>query len=280
MIHTMVLPGKEIADALISSLARTHKRNESFFVAIMVGNDERMNSFVNKKAKTAEIIGIDFHAVRFDESISTHELYNEVEYYASLRQCTGIIVQLPLPKHIDTEKILRIIPKEKDPDMLGEEAQELFEKDKHIIVPPPVRTLMHFSSFLFPELSLSEMFKTKTCVILGHGGLVGKPIATWLRSRAKRVIVLDKGFDEEMLKHADVIISGTGVPHLFNSSLLKNDAIVIDFGYGMLIEKLAGDFNPTDVPDSIVHTKTPGGTGPVLVASLFENYETLLKEFF
>lgn len=276
----MIIPAKEIAQSLAESLARTHRPSESFFAAFIVGKDPRMESFVRIKERIAKQIGIDFHVISFPESISTHELYNEVEYYASLRLCTGIIIQLPLPAHIDTEKILRIIPREKDPDVLGEEAQELFEKQKHIITPPPVRTLIHIFSFLFPELTLADALAPMSCAVLGMGKVIGKPVATWLRARAKRVIPLDKGFDKSLLKHADLIISGTGAPHIFDGSVLKEQAIVVDFGYGTIQGKIAGDFNPAYAPETIAYTQTPGGTGPLLVASLFENYETLQREYF
>jgi 5,10-methylene-tetrahydrofolate dehydrogenase/methenyl tetrahydrofolate cyclohydrolase len=117
----------------------------------------------------------------------------------------------------------------------------------------------------------------KTVAVVGLGALVGKPIAQWLHRRNVTVIELDKGFDEHELKQADLVILGTG-SYTLNPALLQNGAAVIDFGYRRSDAGLSGDLD-TSEEHKLAHLKfytpTPGGTGPILIASLLENFALL-----
>jgi 5,10-methylene-tetrahydrofolate dehydrogenase/methenyl tetrahydrofolate cyclohydrolase len=114
------------------------------------------------------------------------------------------------------------------------------------------------------------------CAVVGLGSLVGQPVSTWLKGKCREIYLLDKGSDLSLLKNADVVVCGAGVPGLVKPEMLKDNTLVIDFGYGLKDGKPSGDFNPSDtryeILNTIYYTPTPGGTGPILVAKLFENF--------
>jgi 5,10-methylene-tetrahydrofolate dehydrogenase/methenyl tetrahydrofolate cyclohydrolase len=109
------------------------------------------------------------------------------------------------------------------------------------------------------------------------GFLVGKPISDWLNGKCKEIYLLDVGSDLGILKNADLVILGVGKTGLVKPEMLKENAFVIDFGYSMEDGKICGDFEPPSghSPSAISYTPTPGGTGPILVAQLFENFYRL-----
>jgi methylenetetrahydrofolate dehydrogenase (NADP+)/methenyltetrahydrofolate cyclohydrolase len=130
--------------------------------------------------------------------------------------------------------------------------------------------------------------KGKRVAVIGAGVLIGKPIAVWLMRKVSELYILGRGADFAILKNCDVVISGVGKAGLFNVGMLKENALVIDFGYASVDGKLLGDFDsspsnfsPSTLPDRqagfnlLTYTPTPGGTGPILVAQLFENFYAL-----
>jgi methylenetetrahydrofolate dehydrogenase (NADP+)/methenyltetrahydrofolate cyclohydrolase len=116
-------------------------------------------------------------------------------------------------------------------------------------------------------------------VVIGAGFLIGKPVGFWLQNRVAELVVLDASVKNvhDKLDDADIVIAGAGHTGLFSARHLKEGAVVIDFGFNRTAEgKTTGDFDPAGADEQNVHyTKTPGGTGPVLVAKLFENFYTL-----
>ncbi len=119
--------------------------------------------------------------------------------------------------------------------------------------------------------------KSLCVAIVGLGDLVGKPISTWLTGRCKELILLDRGGDSALLERADLIISGVGQAGLIKEDSLKKGASIIDFGYAHSSDgKLHGDFEINESSQRTgFYTPTPGGTGPILVAKLMENFYKL-----
>ena len=115
-------------------------------------------------------------------------------------------------------------------------------------------------------------------VMVGAGFLIGKPVGFWLQNRISELVVLDAHVKDVAgkLGDADIVISGTGQANLFSAQDLKDGAVVIDFGFNKIDGKITGDFSAENAEAKNIHyTKTPGGTGPILVAKLFENFYTL-----
>jgi methylenetetrahydrofolate dehydrogenase (NADP+)/methenyltetrahydrofolate cyclohydrolase len=265
------ISGTEIAETILRRLEK-ERAPEKIFAAILVGDDPCSKSFLKIKRRVADRLGVRFEQYTFSDTLTTDELREEVRSIALSKQVGGVIVQLPLPSGMDEQLILNTIPWDKDVDVLGECALGSFYTGSNAIAPPSVSVLGHIIDHL--DFSLIG----KKIAVVGLGRLIGRPIMTWLSTRASTIYLLDKGADYSVLKDADLVITGTGQSGLIRSSMVKPGAIVLDFGYGEMIvngkKRLCGDLDPTDA-EGIIHTPTPGGTGPLLVGCLFENFYLL-----
>lgn len=264
----MIIDGKSIAENITVRLRE--KRTDKFLAVFFVGDNAASKSFINQKEKTAHSLGIDFRVYHFlAENVTNESLRKEIENIVTDTMCGGAIVQLPLPEGFGVQYVLDSIPKEKDIDVLSKDAVEAFYGGENRIVPPPVGVVRE----IIKDISLEE----KTVAVIGVGRLIGNPIAGWLKGKCKELTVLRRGSDLGIIKNADIVISGTGVPNLIHSDMVKEDALIIDFGYGKKDGELCGDFDFTSLPETshIAYTPTPGGTGPVLVVKLMENFFSL-----
>lgn len=254
----MTIDGKRIAVEVVERL-KTRPAPEKFLVALMVSNDPASASFVNQKEKVAKELGVDFRVARYAFDITERELVAAVRKYADDEKCGGVILQLPLPAHLDRAQVIAAIPPEKDVDALRGEG---------VVLPPAVGVVQEILQTTNHELPVDKV------AVVGIGFLVGQPIAQWLKGKAKELVTLDIDDDLRKIKNADVVVLGAGKAGLVTSAMVKDNALVIDFGYSMESGKLKGDFNPEGA-EHITYTPTPGGTGPILVAKLFENFYQL-----
>lgn len=267
------ISGKEIAEGIIQRL-KSQPVPKKILAAVLVGNDFASTSFLKQKEKVAKELGVDFRLYKFDASLKNDGLRREIGKIAKLSRVGGIIVQLPLPKGINRRYVLNAIPVEKDVDVLSEKAQAAFREGKSKILPPAVAVIEEIAKTYSLELK-----NLKTAVV-GYGFLVGQPIAIWLENKARELKVFDIGNDLNELKDFDLIISGVGKEGLIKSDMLKDNAIVIDFGYAIDENgKIHGDFETSQLANyptkKLTYAPTPGGTGPILVAKLMENFYRL-----
>lgn len=269
------ISGNEISQGIVEKL-KLLSPPPKIFAVVLVGEDPLSISFIKQKEKTAKKLGIDFRLYTFPESSTNDSLRRNVGQIARGRRVGGVVVQLPLPKHINAQYVLNVIPREKDIDVLGERALGAFYANRNPISPPAVGTI---------EIVLEEFHYDiggKKVVIVGLGTLVGKPVATWAMSRAGTVILVNSKGDLRYVGDADLVITGTGQARLIKPSMLKDGAGVIDFGYAKGGEKLVGDFAADELTEENegtnrggFYTPTPGGTGPILVAKLLANFYSL-----
>ncbi len=292
----MIIDGKQVAAKLIAELKPniTALKEPRFFGAVLVGENAASRNFLKQKAKVAEELGVDFRLYELTNDVTTDDLRQEIGRLASPKNCGGFIVQLPLPEHLDNKHyILNAIPKEKDVDLLSEKALGAFYTGRHIISPPSVATVDQ----IFHEARLVNL-RDLTVAVIGAGVLIGRPVGFWLQNRVGELMVFDSSVKnlQEKLKDADVVVSGAGSAGLFGAKHLKDGALVIDFGFNRTgdpstgspqpgsgqagqVAKTVGDFNPTGAEErNISYTPTPGGTGPILVAKLYENFWKLNAE--
>ncbi len=271
------ISGKEVSESIIASLKKLTKPSK-IMAAILVGDNAISTNFVNEKEKIAKELGVGFKIYNLGDNLSNEELRKEVNKIAADRSVGGVIVQLPLPNHIDKAETLKDIPAEKDVDVLGSAAISSYYVKESGILPPASGVIDNLVSKFSLDLSGMKV------AIVGMGLLVGKPIALYLMHRAKEVMLLDIKSDISEIKGADMVISGVGKAKLIMPGMLKKGAVVIDFGYDYSEGKLVGDFDHAlDDSDEeklkhiAYYTPTPGGTGPILIAKLFENFYRLNK---
>ncbi|MEK7121898.1 MAG: bifunctional 5,10-methylenetetrahydrofolate dehydrogenase/5,10-methenyltetrahydrofolate cyclohydrolase [Patescibacteria group bacterium] len=224
--------------------------------------------FVEMKKKYAESVGIKMIIFHFDSSDSEEKIINKIEELSEDKCISGIIVELPLPERFDRDKILNLIPKEKDIDVLSTSAQESFYNNGTELLPPSVGAL----KLLFKEYGIDP--KGKTVAVFGQSMLIGKPISHWLEQRGAKVFRIDEYIPnpKEFSRQADIIISGVGKPNLIKEDMIKGGVVIVDFGFEKLENKVTGDVDFDSVaPKSSIITPVPGGMGPIVIAAFLKN---------
>ncbi|MEE8131765.1 MAG: bifunctional 5,10-methylenetetrahydrofolate dehydrogenase/5,10-methenyltetrahydrofolate cyclohydrolase, partial [Candidatus Paceibacterota bacterium] len=193
---------------------------------------------------------------------------------ALLKNVGGVILQLPLPDNLNRHYILNVIPREKDVDVLGERALGAFYTGRNPVLPPAVGVV--------DEILKAKNLKLKDSrvAVVGAGFLVGKPIAVWLMDKVKELAVFKRGSDLSELKNFDLVVSGVGQAGIIKPEMLKDGAGIIDFGYSVKNGKICGDLETNQLINKLTnqlsfYTPTPGGTGPILVVKIFENFYKL-----
>ncbi|PIT92698.1 MAG: hypothetical protein COU08_00860 [Candidatus Harrisonbacteria bacterium CG10_big_fil_rev_8_21_14_0_10_42_17] len=268
----MIVNGNDIKKRILESIKQRAKIS-SILAAVIIGSEKNALRFIEAKKRAAQEAGITFKIIKKPSSISESTLQKLVYGLGENKKIGGIILQLPLPKKINTEKIIKIIPEHKDPDcLLG----VYFPNHQSRVMSPAVAAVKEVLR------KARKTLQDKNIVIIGQGQVTGKPIALWRELRkTKEVAVSMKGDKKrkEHLKKADIIISGTGEAGIISVKELKKGALVVDFGYSKKGKDIKGDFNPRGAEEKeIDYTPTPGGTGPIVVAKVLENFYKLNKK--
>lgn len=266
----MIIDGKKFSEEILENLAGQIKKLPLDYqlVGVLVGNSLSSQKFLELKKRAAEKIGLNFEVKKFPESVTLFELQSGLLKITQEPRNFGIIIELPLPKHLKTQEVLDLIPVEKDADVLSTKAQESFWESKSVILPPAVEAV----KIIFEKCSVNP--KGKSCAVFGQGLLVGKPVSHWLKTQEAAVEVIDEFTKDpaDFSRRADIIISGVGKAGLIKSEMVKNGAVVIDFGYENIEGRIRGDVNfATVAQKAALITPVPGGVGPIVVAAVLKN---------
>ena len=269
-----VLNGKELATKIKGELKQTvediKKKNINPGLAVViVGNDPASRVYVNSKKKACEEIGIESFEYALDESVDEVELIDLIKRLNEDKKVSGILVQLPLPKHINEEKIILTIDSSKDVDAFHpENVGRLMTGNPKFLpcTPAGVMELIHESGI---EIAGKE------CVIVGRSNIVGKPQSMLLLAEHGTVTICHSKTKnlEEVIRRADILVAAVGRPEMIKGSSVKPGAVVIDVGINRLEnKKLVGDVeyeSCSEVASAI--TPVPGGVGPMTIAMLMKN---------
>lgn len=271
-----IIDGKKISREILAEIKKEVLKLDfqPVFCDVLVGNDPASAQYVQMKARTSEKVGIKFHNANFPATISTEELIKEIKILNKIKNMCGIIVQLPLPSHLDRQAILDAIDLHLDVDCLGTVASEKFYAGENVIGFPTALACMAILDAL--RLDLSE----KSIVVLGQGLLVGKPVTALLKFRnlSPTVITSKTPNKEKIIKEADVIISGIGKSKYIIGNMIKRGAVLIDAGTSESSAGIVGDVDLESVKDIADYVSpVPGGVGPVTVAMLLNNVLTVAK---
>ena len=275
------LLSKQIKDELkfqVDNLIKSGKK-APHLAAIIVGNDGASLTYVSSKVKSCKKIGYNSSLIKLDEKISEQKLINEINKLNQNSDVDGFIVQLPLPKHINEEKILNQINPSKDvdgfhPSNFGKMALGL----ETFIPATPYGIMEIFSRY---KISLEG----KIVVVLGRSNIVGKPISILMSNKGNpgnATVILTHSKTNNLVnltKQADVIVSALGIPNFLKSDMIKKNCIVIDVGITRVKNPLkpkgyeiVGDVDFDNViKKSSYITPVPGGVGPMTIAMLLKN---------
>lgn len=268
-----IIDGKQIAANFRNTLKQRISSNESddvpVLAVILVGGNDASNVYVKHKKKAAEEVGMGCEVLELAETIGENALLQTIDELNADHHIHGIIVQLPLPKHIDVLKVLSRIDPKKDVDGFSPFNNGLlsYNSPDTFVSATPLGILK-----LLQNIKID--LEGKHAVIIGRSNIVGKPMAMLLLNHnCTTTIVHSKSNNiESIVQTADIVIVACGKPKLVKESWIKDGAVVIDVGINRLDGKLCGDVDFEDVKNKASFiTPVPGGVGPMTVAMLLEN---------
>jgi len=271
----VIISGKEISvkikDQLkeeVSKIKETYPRLPKL-VVILVGDNQASQTYVRNKERGCQYIGIESEILRHDASFSEIELLQEINDLNNDDTVDGILVQLPLPQHINEEKVLDAIVPSKDVDGFHPENVAKLFLGQHSLVPCTPKGMMVLLEEINYDLAGKEV------VIVGRSNIVGKPVALLcLQKNATVTIAHSQTKDlKAVCSRADVLIAAIGKPKFFNHEYVKDGAVVLDVGINRDgNNKLCGDVDFDDVKDKVsAITPVPGGIGPMTITMLMKN---------
>ena len=279
------IDGKAFSQTVLEKIREEHSQLKEKYgkpaglAVVIVGNNPASQVYVKNKIKACENVGFYSENIELDENISEKELLQEIDKLNKNDRIDGILVQLPLPAHINELKIIDSISPEKDVDgfhvsnigkmVIGDETGFL-------------------SCTPYGIMQLLEEYKIeiagKDAVIIGRSNIVGKPMALMLIQKGATVQVCNSNTKDlrKKLNKADIIIVAAGVPKLLKKEDVKEGAVVIDVGINRVDGKICGDVDYEEVAEKTSYiTPVPGGVGPMTIASLikntFKSYKNSLK---
>ncbi len=266
----MILEGKtlkkEILDNLESEISLL--KEKPTLVVIEVGNDEASNIYISQKEKMAKKVGINFKLIKLEESIKEEELIDIINKYNNADYVDGIIVQMPLPKHINESNIQNAIDYRKDVDGLTDiNAGKLFHKKDSLVA---CTSLGIIELLKYYKIEI----KSKNVVIVGRSNLVSKPlISLFLNEDATVTVCHSKTKDlKEYTKNADILVVAVGKRNLITKDMVKENSVIIDVGINRLEDgKICGDVDFENIKEISSITPVPGGVGQMTVAMIGKN---------
>jgi len=253
----------EVTDFVDSGMA--HPK----LVIFQVGDNQASNIYIKRKIKFAEDTGIECEVVKFTEEISEIEILDVVNDKNKDKKVTGMILQLPIPEHLNSRKIINYFDSNKDVDGLGDiNISKLVNNDKTGIVPATARGI----EVLLNKNDI-EIAGKKICIV-GRSVLVGKSTALNLINHDATVTICHsktKSLKDE-ISDSDIIITAAGQPNLIKEDDVNSNQIILDVSINIVDKKMIGDVDKNMSPESVSGISlVPGGVGPMTVASLFLN---------
>lgn len=275
-----IISGKEVAAVLNEGTAAkvAELKNKGIGVSlavIIVGDDPASKVYVNNKKKACEKLGITSYEYVLPESTTQEELMQTVKELNERADVNGILCQLPLPKHHDSNAVIDAIAPEKDVDCFSPTNVGLLNIGRGRLSPCTPAGIMDMLEY--KNISVSG----KHCVVIGRSNIVGKPMSALLLAADATVTVCHSKTRnlKEITKTADVLIAAVGRPKFVTADMVKDGAVVIDVGIHRTESgKLCGDVDFDSVePKASYITPVPGGVGPMTIARLMRNTVTAAK---
>ncbi len=265
----ILLDGKTVADRILEDLKTKVAQGLKVKLAvILVGDNPASEIYVRKKKEACEIIGVGFELIRFNSEVSGESLKSKISSLNNDEDVSGILVQLPLPRHICVRDILDSILPSKDVDGLTSYNLGRLIGVNENIQPATPKGIIR----LLREYNIDV--KGSNVVIVNNGVLVGKPLALMMINELATVTVCHKFTKnlESITKKADIIVTAVGIRGLITSEMVKEGVIVVDVGISRKKNRIFGDVDFEGVKKKASHiTPVPGGVGPMTVAVLLDN---------
>ena len=284
MAETNILSGKVVSDAVYTALERritalsTNHSAVPGLAAVIVGDDPASQVYVRNKTRRFRKMNLHSETIRLPENTSQQELLSTIRTLNNDPVFHGILVQLPLPNHIDTDAVIHAITPEKDVDGFHTENLGRLTAGKPRFIPCTPKGIMR----ILEHFDIDPA--GKHAVVLGRSNIVGRPMSILLSQKQSysnaTTTICHSGTSDlrTITTQADILIAAIGVPEMIDDSYIKKDAVIIDVGINRVPDKsdkgykLVGDVNFNAVQDIAAGiTPVPGGVGPMTIAMLVEN---------
>ena len=268
-----LLNGKELADKVKEEVKATVDEmavngNKICLAVIQVGDNAASSTYVKNKENACKYVGIESKIYKLAEDISEERLIRTIQLLNTDKDINGILVQLPLPNHIDEHKVIQMIAPKKDVDGFHEINVGKLTIGEETFVPCTAKGIIE----LLTENNIK--IEGQNCVVVGRSNIVGKPTAIELLHHNGTVTVCHsktKGL-KQICREADILICAIGKPKFFNREYVKEGAVVVDVGIHRTENGLCGDVDFDDVKDIVsAITPVPKGVGAMTVATLMKN---------
>lgn len=267
---SVLLDGKKVAESIykkllleVSLLPVVPK-----LVVVLVGNDPASETYVRSKAKKCQALGLQSETVLFPESVSEEELLKKIQNLNQDESVHGVLIQLPLPKHIQKKKLFDLLDPKKDVDGLTpENAGRLVQGLPQLIPCTPYGVIEMLKFYSIPMAG-------RNAVVLGRSDIVGKPMALLLLNENATVTVCHSKTQsiEELTKKADIVVAALGKPRWLGPQMVREGAVIVDVGIHRESTGLCGDVDFEKVKSKCeAITPVPGGVGPMTIAMLMKN---------
>ncbi len=258
---------KDLKNKIQIMVAQTHKRPK--LAVILVGKDPASITYVNMKIKACQRVGMDFDLKTLQENITEADLLSLIKDYNTDQNISGVLVQLPLPRHIDSKMVLEAIDPSKDVDGFHPLNIGKLCTQKESFLPATPMGVMRLLKHYHIEI------KGKDVAIIGASNIIGKPLSMLMLNAGASVSVchiLTKDISF-YTQNADIVCVGVGKPDLVKASMLKKGAVVVDIGINHLNDgRIMGDVDFTNAQKVAGFiTPVPKGVGPMTIVSLLEN---------
>lgn len=263
----MIVDGRVIASLIYKEIANeiSHMRSKPHMTVFTCAPNFETQKYLALKRRKAHEVGIGMNIVEFPHDITTEEVVTSITH--AHMQTDGIIVQLPFPAHINIEAVLNAVPKQCDVDAIH------YDGTDDRILPPVVGAIREIAK------RFDVLFAAQQVVIVGKGKLVGAPSEIWCQKQGAQVAVVTKETPhaDELIKSAQILILGAGVPGLITPEQIREGVILFDAGTSEEGGVLRGDADPSCAQKAKLFTPVPGGIGPITVAILLRNLVALAK---
>ena len=265
-----IIDGKKIADGILQDIKRKIKnyRQKPGLALVLVGKNPASEIYVNSKEKMSKDVGFYIERFDLDESMSEIELMKIINELNQNQKIHGILVQLPLPKHIDENLVTNSILPHKDVDGFTSVNLGHLFSEHTILAPATARAVMRLIE------STGMKIEGKNAVIVGRSNIVGKPVAMMLLEKNATVAICHSKTKnlEEYTRKADIVVAAAGKVNLISKRMVKKGAVVIDVGINRVNGKIKGDVDFDNVKQVAGFiTPVPGGVGPMTIAMLMDN---------
>lgn len=279
-MQATIMSGKIVAASIKEQIKKDvealsneyHKRPK--LTVIIVGNDPASLVYVRNKKRSCEELGIESEIIHYNEDVTEKEIEEKIKELSMLESVSGILLQLPLPKHLDSEKLISFIPQNKDVDGLTNANVAALVKNQKAIIPCTPLGVIDMLKHYQIEI------EGKSVAIIGRSMLVGKPLSSlFLNNNATVTICHSKTQNiKSITSKADIVVVAIGKPRFLKEDMIKEGAVVVDVGINRLDGKLVGDADFDNLVNKASFiTPVPGGCGVMTVTELLKNTITCFK---